>query len=222
MRLITEHQADFSTFQILTIEGVTGPEALRFRGPFLKADIRNKNKRLYPYADLRKAADKYNEERILTHRAMGELGHPEGCQINLHRVSHVIESIEWEGTVAYGTAKLLDTPLGKIAETLIRNKLRLGVSSRGLGDIQKVSEGCNVGNYYLITVDLVGDPSTPDAFVDGIFEAQEYVIESSGNIIARTTAESAYDQLHYNLMKLPRRDRQTVVQNAIDAFIKSL
>lgn len=144
-------------------------------GVFLQADVKNRNGRYYPLEVTEKAVQRYNEEYIKTGRSLGELGHPsDGGGINLHLASHKIESLEKNGKNFIGKAKLLDTPMGKIAKTLIDEGVRLGVSLRGYGSVQE-KNGMNVvgPNFTLSTVDIVADPSAPDAFVQGIMENTE-------------------------------------------------
>ena len=146
-------------------------------GIFLQSEIKNRNNRMYPQKTLAREVAKYDENYIQKGRALGELGHPDGPSINLDRVSHKILSLREDGNNFIGKAKLLDTPMGKIAKDLLSEGVRLGVSSRGMGSIRK-EENCNVvmDDFMLATAaDIVADPSAPDAFVDGIMEGKEWV-----------------------------------------------
>ena len=132
---------------------------------------------MYPFKTLQREVAKYDENFIRQGRALGELGHPEGPSINLDRVSHKIERLSEDGNNFVGRAKILDTPNGKIAKSLLDEGVRLGVSSRGMGSLKKESN-CNVvqDDFMLATAaDIVADPSAPDAFVDGIMEGKEWV-----------------------------------------------
>ena len=132
---------------------------------------------MYPFGVLEKEVNRYNEEYIKTKRALGELGHPDGPTVNLDRVSHRICSLKAEGNNFVGKAQILDTPMGKIAKSLLGEGVQLGVSSRGMGSIDK-REDCNVvmDDFMLATAaDIVADPSAPDAFVNGIMEGKEWV-----------------------------------------------
>ena len=173
MRLIAEEitQVDF------LCEENDGKKNYFIEGIFLQAELKNRNGRMYPMKTLAREVAKYDENYIRKGRALGELGHPDGPSINLDRVSHKITSLSEEGTNFIGRAKLLDTPMGKIAKNLLDEGVKLGVSSRGMGSIIK-KENCNMvaDDFMLATAaDIVADPSAPDAFVDGIMEGKEWV-----------------------------------------------
>ena len=172
MKLITETIEDV---QVIT-EGKGDNKKLYIEGVFLQSELKNRNGRMYPFSVLQKEVNRYNEEYVKTSRALGELGHPDGPTVNLDRVSHRIVSLEEDGTNFRGKAQILDTPMGKIASSLLGEGVKLGVSSRGMGSIDK-REDCNVvmDDFMLATAaDIVADPSAPDAFVNGIMEGKEW------------------------------------------------
>jgi len=178
MKLITETIEDIN----LICEDLeeSGKKSYYIEGVFLQGDIKNRNGRIYPSAVLSKEVDKYTESFISKGRALGELGHPEGPTINLDRVSHKIVSLKKEGSNFVGKAKLLETPMGKIASNLLNEGVKLGVSSRGMGSLE-LKNGVNYvkDDFMLATAaDIVADPSAPDAFVEGIMEGKEWVWES--------------------------------------------
>ena len=173
MKLITEQ---IENVQILT-EEKDGKKLLYIEGVFLQSELKNRNGRMYPFSVLEREVQRYNEEYVKTKRALGELGHPDGPTINLDRVSHRITDLHAEGNNFIGKAQILDTPMGNIAKNLLGEGVQLGVSSRGMGSIQK-KEDCNVvaDDFMLTTAaDIVADPSAPDAFVNGIMEGKEWV-----------------------------------------------
>ena len=173
MKLITETIEDVK----LITEEKNGKKLLYIEGVFLQSELKNRNGRKYPFSVLDREVKRYNEEYIQSKRALGELGHPDGPTINLDRVSHRITSLRAEGNNFIGKAQILDTPMGNIAKNLLDEGVQLGVSSRGMGSIQKV-EDCNVvaDDFMLTTAaDIVADPSAPDAFVNGIMEGKEWV-----------------------------------------------
>ena len=173
MKLITE---TIENVKLLT-EEKNGKKLLYIEGVFLQSELKNRNGRMYPYSVLEREVKRYNEEYVQSKRALGELGHPDGPTINLDRVSHRIISLKAEGNNFIGKAQILDTPMGNIAKNLLGEGVRLGVSSRGMGSIQR-SEDCNVvaDDFMLTTAaDIVADPSAPDAFVNGIMEGKEWV-----------------------------------------------
>ena len=172
MKLITEA---IENVEVIT-EGKGADKKLYIEGVFLQSDLKNRNGRMYPFQVLEKEVGRYNEEYIKTSRALGELGHPDGPTVNLDRVSHRITSLSAEGTNFIGRAQILDTPMGKIASSLLGEGVKLGVSSRGMGSIDK-REDVNVvcDDFMLATAaDIVADPSAPDAFVNGIMEGKEW------------------------------------------------
>ena len=173
MKLITETIEDVK----LVTEEKNGKKLLYIEGVFLQSELKNRNGRMYPFSVLDREVKRYNEEYIKSKRALGELGHPDGPTINLDRVSHRITDLRAEGNNFIGKAQILDTPMGNIAKNLLDEGVQLGVSSRGMGSIQK-SEDCNVvaDDFMLTTAaDIVADPSAPDAFVNGIMEGKEWV-----------------------------------------------
>jgi hypothetical protein len=177
MKLITENIEDI---KVLTEASESGSKSYFIEGIFLQGDIKNRNGRVYPSSVLEREVQKYTESFIDKGRALGELGHPEGPTINLDRVSHKITSLKKEGANFVGKAKLLETPMGKIAKSLIDEGVKLGVSSRGMGTLE-LKNGVNYvkDDFMLATAaDIVADPSAPDAFVEGIMEGKEWVWES--------------------------------------------
>ena len=173
MKLITETIEDVK----LLTEEKDGKKLLYIEGVFLQSELKNRNGRMYPFDVLSREVERYNEEYVQSKRALGELGHPDGPTINLDRVSHRIISLKAEGNNFIGKAQILDTPMGNIAKNLLGEGVQLGVSSRGMGSIQR-KEDCNVvaDDFMLTTAaDIVADPSAPDAFVNGIMEGKEWV-----------------------------------------------
>ena len=174
MKLISESIEDID---YLIEDDDTGKKNYKIRGPFLQAEVKNRNGRIYPMHILEKEVGRYNKEYIQKNRAFGELGHPDGPTVNLERVSHMITSLHAEGTNFLGEAKILDTPYGKIVKNLIDEGAKLGVSSRGMGSLVPM-RGAQVvkDDFYLATAaDIVADPSAPNAFVEGIMEGKEWV-----------------------------------------------
>ena len=191
MKLITEAINDV---QVIT-EEKNGVKSLYISGPFLVAEMKNKNGRMYKTDTLKKEVDRYNEEYVSKNRAFGELGHPDSPTINLDRVSHLITNLKQEGNQWVGKAKILETPMGKIARSLMEGGAQLGVSSRGMGSLKEVN-GVNVvqDDYYLATAaDIVADPSAPGAFVQGIMEGREWVWDNG--VVKEMDVNAYYNQI---------------------------
>ena len=174
MKLITEHINEIEYL----VEG-KGKEQY-IKGIFMQSDIKNQNGRVYPHAVLKKEVSNFNRKYVNEGRALGELGHPMGPVINLDRVSHVIKELTEDGKNFIGKAKVMDTPNGKIVKNFISEGVKLGVSSRGMGSLKANKKGVNEvqSDFVLSTVDIVADPSAPDAFVNGIMEGKEWVWEN--------------------------------------------
>ncbi len=174
MKLITEQ---IEPVEIL-VEEKDGKKDTYIRGVFLQTEITNRNGRMYKFGTMNREVQKYNEDFIKRGRALGELGHPDGPTINLDRVSHKIVELQPEGHNFIGKAKLLETPMGKIAKSLLEEGVQLGVSSRGLGSLKKESNISVVADDFVLSTaaDIVADPSAPDAFVEGIMEGREWTL----------------------------------------------
>ena len=214
MRLIAE---ELTEVKFLT-EEKEGKKNYFIEGIFLQSEIANKNGRMYPFKTLQREVAKYHENFIRQGRALGELGHPEGPSINLDRVSHKIERLSEDGNNFVGRAKILDTPNGKIAKSLLDEGVRLGVSSRGMGSLKKES-ACNVvqDDFMLATAaDIVADPSAPDAFVDGIMEGKEWVWDNG------ILKESAIAKIKKEIDQATLRNLQERKISAFDKFLRSL
>ena len=178
MKLIRE---EIESVEFIT-EEKNGKKSLYIEGIFLQGNIKNRNGRMYPMETLQKEVNRYNEAHVQSGRALGELGHPDGPTVNLDRVSHKIVSLKESGSNFIGKAKILDTPMGQIAKSLIGEGVKLGVSSRGIGSLKPTKEGFNVvGEDFMLATaaDIVADPSAPDAFVEGIMEGKEWVWEGN-------------------------------------------
>ena len=154
-----------------------GSKKYSIRGPFMQAEVKNRNGRIYPMPVLEKEVAKYNKNFVQQNRAFGELGHPDGPTVNLERVSHRITSLRPDGQNFIGEAKIMDTPMGKIVKNLMDEDCKLGVSSRGMGSLDERGGAKYVrDDFYLATAaDIVADPSAPNAFVEGIMEGKEWV-----------------------------------------------
>ena len=193
MKLITE---EIEQVEVI-VENRNGKKNLYIEGVFLQSEMKNRNGRMYPKQTLMREVGRYNENFVEKGRALGELGHPDGPTVNLDRVSHKIVSLKESGNNFIGKAKILITPMGKIASNLLGEGVKLGVSSRGVGSLQKTREGINVvgEDFTLATAaDIVADPSAPDAFVDGIIEGKDWVWD--GGILRERLATKTYKQIN--------------------------
>ena len=215
MRLITEQNNDI---EVLT-EDKDGKSATYIKGIFLQTEITNRNGRMYRFDSMNREVSKYNEEFIQRGRALGELGHPEGPTVNLDRVSHKIVELYPEGKNFIGKAKLLETPMGKIAKNLLEEGVQLGVSSRGLGSLKKEGSLQVVADDFILSTaaDIVADPSAPDAFVEGIMEGKEWALVD-GKI-----KEAQIEAIKSSLDNAPSpQELQERKISAFETFLRSL
>ena len=202
------------------VESKGGKKSLYIEGVFLQGGIKNRNGRMYPVETLAKEVHRYNENFTGKGRALGELGHPDGPTVNLDRVSHKITMLEQRGDNFYGKAKILSTPMGKIAQSLLGEGVKLGVSSRGIGSLREDTDGIKVvGEDFMLATaaDIVADPSAPDAFVDGIMEGKEWVWE--GSLLREKKAEITKTRIN-TLVDQGRLDEQKL--NLFNDFLSSL
>jgi hypothetical protein len=215
MKLITE---EIEKVKVIT-EEKNGKKSLFIEGIFLQADKPNRNKRLYEMRTLEKEVKRYNENFIQKGRALGELGHPDGPTVNLDRVSHKITVLEKDGSNFKGKAKILETPMGKIASYLLNEGVCLGVSSRGIGSLRPTKEGYQeVGEDFMLATaaDIVADPSAPDAFVQGIMEGKEWVWE--GGILRERQIQEMKKEID-NSSKVELEEKML---KAFDQFLSNL
>jgi len=176
MRLLTEIQDNIVCGAEVLEEGV-GKKGYFIEGVFAQSEIPNRNKRIYSKSVLEGALAPF-QVMIQEKRALGELGHPAGPQINLDRVSHLITKMEWAGNDVIGRAKILDTPNGKIVKNFIDEGIKIGVSTRAMGSVKINKEGVQEvqNDMQLSTTDIVADPSAPSAFVQGLYEQKEWIM----------------------------------------------
>ena len=216
MKLIRE---EIESVEFL-VEQKNGKKSMYIEGVFLQGNIKNRNGRMYPMETLRREVGRYSENHIQSGRALGELGHPEGPTVNLDRVSHKIVSLKESGANFIGKAKILNTPMGKIASSLIEEGVKLGVSSRGVGSLQQTKEGfAVVGEDFMLATaaDIVADPSAPDAFVSGIMEGKEWIWD--GGILRERFATKTYKQIN-TLVDQKKLDEQKL--NLFNDFLSNL
>lgn len=173
MKLITETTEDI---KFLTEKADSGEKQYFIEGIFMESEKKNKNGRIYPKNILMNEARRYVTEYVQKNRALGELNHPSGPSVNLDRVSHKVTWLNESGNDIYGKAKILDTPCGQIVKNLMNEGIKLGVSTRGMGSLQKQGNVNYVKeDFMLAAIDIVADPSAPNAFVDGIMEGKEWI-----------------------------------------------
>ena len=216
MKLIRE---EIEKVELIT-ESVGGKKQLYIQGVFLQSEMVNRNGRMYPFQIMEREVKRYNENYVQKGRALGELGHPDGPTVNLDRVSHKITELKQDGNNFIGKAQILSTPMGKIAESLLKDGVTLGVSSRGIGSLRENNKGYKeVGEDFMLATaaDIVADPSAPDAFVQGIVEGKEGVWD--GGILREKLAEQTKKRIDH-LVNQRRLEENKI--KLFDDFINSL
>jgi len=174
MKLISEFKED--NLQCIVEKKENGDKNYVIEGIFIQTESKNRNGRIYPKPIMESAVNKYVTEQVSKKRAVGELNHPEGPTVNLDKVSHLITDLKFEGNDVVGKAQILDTPMGKIVKGLLDGGVQLGVSTRGMGSLEQKNGAMYVKDDFILnTVDIVQDPSAPDAFVNGIMEGVDWV-----------------------------------------------
>lgn len=214
MKLIAEHiEQELGVI----IEEKDGKKNYAIEGIFAQAEKENRNGRIYPKPVMEKAVDKYVTEQVSQKRAVGELNHPDGPTVNLDKVSHLITDLDWKGNDVVGKAQILETPNGQIVKGLLDGGVRLGVSTRGMGSLEKKGNTNYVGNdFVLSTVDIVQDPSATGAFVNGIMEGVEWVW-NNGIIEAQEI-----EKMETEIKKAPRSDLYEVQVREFKNFLSYL
>ena len=213
MKLITEMTEEVR----LVTEDKEGKKNYFIEGVFMQAEQKNRNGRVYPMGILENEVKRYNDEYVGKKRALGELNHPQGPTVNSDRVSHLITELKFNGNDCIGRAKVLDTPMGKIVKNLIDEGAQLGVSSRGMGSLKDVG-GINEvqKDFMLSAVDVVADPSAPNAFVNGIYEGAEWVWDNGilkEKEVARMQREYEYASV---------KDKEQKAIHLFERFLKKL
>jgi len=215
MKLIAEYTDQ--DIEVLTEAKAEGGKKYSIEGVFAQAEQKNRNGRIYKMDVLSPAVQKYVNEQVSQGRAVGELNHPEGPTVNLDKVSHKIESLSFKGNDVVGKATILNTPMGKIVEGLLEGGVRVGVSTRGMGSLQRGTGAMLVGKDFMLNaVDIVQDPSAPNAFVNGVMEGVDWVW-NNGIIEAQTIEE-----METEIKKAPRKDLYEVQIREFKNFLSLL
>ena len=196
----------------------TGEKDYYIEGIFMQSNQKNRNGRVYPESVLMNEVKRYNKEYVQKNRAMGELNHPQGPTVNLDRVSHIIKELKQDGDDVYGKAKIMDTPMGKIAKNLIDEGAKLGVSSRGMGSLKQNKDGVNEvqKDFMLAAVDIVADPSAPNAFVNGIMEGAEWIWDNG------VLRQQTIDEYKTIIQKTSRRDLEENTLSLFNDFLSKI
>ena len=216
-KLLVE-KTDPSEFEYIVEEKNNKSESrLYIKGPYMMASDVNKNKRVYDLDNMVQEVARYETEMIKTDRAMGELNHPTTAEVDLERACHIVTEMKQDGNIFYGKSKVLQTPCGTIVRQLVTDGVRVGMSSRALGKVDQEtdSEIGHVTEMKLVAIDCVADPSYSDAFVNGILESKQWILNSCGDF------EEHFDRFEESLKHLPRRDVDEYFRNKFIELIQN-
>jgi len=218
LRLLVETPSLEEQFEyILEEKNPKEPAKLYIQGPYMVCNEVNKNQRIYERDDMAREVDRYIKEMVMTKRAMGELNHPTSAEVNLERACHIVTNLRIEGNHVIGKSQVLSTPMGQIVRNLINDGVKVGMSSRALGKLNEESGGVNrVTDMRLIAIDCVSDPSCPKAFVNGILESKQFILNSRGEL------EEVFNRFENSLKTLPNKDVQAYLKEQILTFFKVL
>lgn len=208
---------DRQSFKYIIEESDTGDSRVYIEGPYMCSEKVNKNKRRYVKEEMEKEVTRYISEEIKQNKALGELNHPSTAEVDLERACHMVTELRPNGNEVIGKSKVLSTPCGKIVESLIRDGVRVGMSTRSLGRLVEEAGGINrVEDMKLIAIDCVADPSYSGAFVDGILESRQWICDQDGKFC------EVYESLDQKLDNLPRRNVNDHLINAFAEFLKTI
>lgn len=209
---------DRSSFNYIVEEGSKDqPSRVYIEGPYMVAEKINKNRRYYVKEEMEQEVGRYTTEMIEQQRAMGELNHPSTAEVDLERACHIVMELKSNGNEYIGKSKVLSTPCGKIVENLIRDGVKVGMSTRSLGKLHQETGGINrVQDMKLVAIDCVADPSYTGAFVDGILESKQWICDKNGNFC------ELYEGFENSISTLPRKGSEQKLRDAFQTFFKSL
>lgn len=215
--LIVDNSFDNKDFDIITESAQDGKKTYWVKGPYMAANSVNRNKRKYMLEEMASEAERYTKEFITQNRALGELNHPQSAEIDLGRACHMITELKQEGNIWLGKSKILSTPCGEIVASMLRDGVKLGMSTRALGTLTPETDDTNVvSNLKLITVDCVADPSCHDAFVNGILENRSFIIGTDNKF------EQLYERFDARLKNLPKADLDKHLRETLLGFVARL
>jgi len=217
-KLLVEQPAPKEEYEyILEEQSKDGVKNLYIKGPYMMAEDVNRNKRYYPTQELKREVDRYLKDMVKENRSMGELNHPTTAEVDLERACHIVTDMWQEGNTFFGKSKVLSTPCGQIVKSLINDGVKVGMSSRALGQLTEEKGGINkVSDMKLVAIDCVSDPSCPKAFVNGILESKNFIITTDGKF------EESYDKFEESLDTLPRKELDSYLREQVLDFLNKV
>lgn len=196
------------------------PQKYYMTGPYMMAEKQNQNGRVYKLDEMTKEVDRYIQDMIKTRRAIGEMNHPQSTEVNPVNACHLVTELKQQGNYFMGKSLILDTPMGQLLKSLVKDKIQMGISTRGLGNLTESSEGKKVSNFHLICLDVVHQPSVQNAMLESILESREWTVGSDGRIIE--ISQSAFEELKENVKVIPKHDANIFLKEQLMNFILKL
>jgi hypothetical protein len=196
------------------------PQKYYITGPYMMAEKQNQNGRVYQLNEMVKEVDRYSGDMIKTRRAIGEMNHPQSTEVNPVNACHLVTELRQNGNYFMGKSLILETPMGQLLKSLVRDKIQMGISTRGLGNLSESSVGKKVSNFHLICLDVVHQPSVQNAMLESILESREWLVGTDGRIIE--VSQKAFSNLREGLSKLPRHETDKFLKENLMKFINAL
>lgn len=197
-----------------------GEQKYYFTGPYMLANEKNQNGRVYQLDEMVNEVDRYTKEMIQTRRAIGEMNHPQSTEVNPVNACHLVTELKQNGNYFIGKSLILDTPMGQLLKSLVKDKVQMGISTRGLGNLAESANGKKVSNFHLICLDVVHQPSVANAMLESVMESKEWMIGTDGKIIE--VSANAFNELKESVAKLPKHEANVFLQEQLLKFINSL
>lgn len=196
------------------------PQKYYITGPYMMAEKQNQNGRVYQLDEMTREVGRYGTDMIKTRRAIGEMNHPQSTEVNPVNACHLVTELRQNGNYFMGKSLILDTPLGQLLKSLVKDKIQMGISTRGLGNLSESSDGKRVSNFHLICLDVVHQPSVQNAMLESILESKEWTVGTDGRILE--ISMNAYNNLKESVAKLPRHETEAFLKEHLMKFIRSL
>lgn len=196
------------------------PQKYYITGPYMMANKKNQNGRVYDLHEMEREVERYTNDMIKTRRSIGEMNHPQSTEVNPINACHLVTELRQNGDYFMGKSLILDTPMGQLLKCFVKDKIQMGISTRGLGNLTESTDGKKVSNFHLICLDIVHQPSVQNAMLESVLESKEWMIDTSGQIIE--VSEKAFKQLTSKLSSIPKKQANDFLKEQLMIFIKSL
>ena len=196
------------------------PQKYYITGPYMMAEKQNQNGRVYQLDEMTREVGRYGTDMIKTRRAIGEMNHPQSTEVNPVNACHLVTELKQNGNYFMGKSLILDTPMGQLLKSLVKDKIQMGISTRGLGNLSESSDGKRVSDFHLICLDVVHQPSVQNAMLESILESREWTVGTDGRILE--VSINAYNNLKESVAKLPRHETEAFLKEHLMKFISSL